>query len=259
MQKHLKELFSYRDMVKNLVKRELRGKYKGSILGFLWTFINPLCQIIVYTIVFSLITRNDLDQFYVYMIAGMIPWTFFDLSLRNGCGSVRYQGNLVKKIYFPREVLPISTVTANFINMLLCFILVFLTIILSGRSISFAALLFLPVIMVIEYLFILGLVLIVSSVTVYLKDLEHIVNVLLMMWIYLTPILYPITLVPEKVRMLLKVNPMTAIIECYHQVLYWGEVPSLNYLGYGLICAIVIVIVGELIFNKLSSNFAEEL
>lgn len=91
MLKHVKEIFAYTDMIKSLVKRDLRGKYKGSVLGFLWTFINPLCQIIVYIIVFSMIVRTNLDQFYAYIIAGMIPWFFFDMSLRQGSGCVRYQ------------------------------------------------------------------------------------------------------------------------------------------------------------------------
>ena len=121
MLEYIREIVRYKDMIKSMVKRDLRGKYKGSVLGFLWTFINPVCQIIVYTIVFSVIISNDLDRFYVYIIVGMIPWLFFDMSLRIGSGSVRYQGEMIKKIYFPREVLPLSCVTANFINMLLCF------------------------------------------------------------------------------------------------------------------------------------------
>ena len=256
---HLKEVAGYGDMIKSLVKRELRGKYKGSVLGFLWTFINPLCQIIVYTIVFSVIVRNDLQQFYVYMITGMIPWMFFDMSLRLGSGCVRYQGDLLKKIYFPREVLPISTVTANFINMLLCFIIVFAVILFSGRGFNPVALICLPMVMMIEYCITLGFVLILSAGTVYFKDLEHITTVLMMAWIYGTPILYPISMIPDKIIWIFKLNPMTAVVESFHDILYWGNLPSWKYMAYAAVWGIGMLVIGELIFNKLSDRFAEEL
>lgn len=259
MFKSIKEIYDYKDMVVSLVKRELRGKYKGSVLGFLWTFINPLCQIIVYTVVFSVIVRNDLDQFYVYVITGMIPWVFFDTSLRMGSGCVRYQGDLLKKIYFPREVLPISVVTANFINMLLCFIIVFVVLIFSGRAINPLALFYLPFVMIVEYMITLGFVLVLSSCTVYFKDLEHITTVLLMIWIYGTPILYSTSTIPDSLLKLFKINPMTSIIESYHSILYWGDIPSAKYLAYALLWGVVSLMVGEFVFSKLSGKFAEEL
>lgn len=259
MKERIKEIYSYKDMVASLVKRELRGKYKGSFLGFLWTFINPLCQIIVYTIVFSIIVRSDLDKFYVYMITGMIPWLFFDASIRIGAGCVRYQGDMLKKIYFPREVLPISCVTANFVNMLFCFVIVLLVLIVSGIGFSFRALFCLPLVMLIEYVMALGVVLIISAGTVYFKDLEHIVTVALMAWIYLTPILYPIQIVPEKLLWIFKLNPMTYVIECYHAILYWKVLPTGKILSYAAIAAIALLIIGELVFKKLDDNFAEEL
>lgn len=254
-----REIWAYRDMISSLIRRELRGKYKGSILGFLWTFINPLCQIIVYTIVFSMIFRSGMDKFYVYIIAGMIPWMFFDLSMRIGSGCIRYQGDMIKKIYFPREALPIASVTANFVNMLFCFIFVFLVLIVSRFGVNFKALLFLPLVMLIEYIMVLGFTLIISSCTVYFKDLEHIVTVLLMAWVYLTPILYSIENVPTELLWVLKLNPMTFVIECYHSILYWKCAPTLTILGYSSISAIAIFLIGEVIFIKLDDNFAEEL
>lgn len=259
MIKHIREIFLYTDMIKSLVRRDLRGKYKGSILGFLWTFINPLCQIIVYVVVFSMIVRTNLDQFYAYIIAGMIPWFFFDTSLRQGSGCVRYQGEMVKKIYFPREVLPLACVTANFINMLFCFGIVFAVLIIFGIGISVKALFFLPMIMMVEYVLVLGFTLIVSAGTVYFKDLEHIVTVILMAWIYLTPILFSIDAVPQKMAWIFKCNPMTPVIEAYHNILYWKCMPQGRELLYSMVWAVVILIIGELTFAKLNDNFAEEL
>ena len=255
----IKEIVDYRDMVGSLVKRELRGKYKGSVLGFLWTFINPLCQIIVYTIVFSIIIRSDLNNFYVYMITGMIPWLFFDSSMRIGSGCIRYQGDMINKIYFPREILPLAAVTANFVNMLFCFVIVFLVLFVSGVGVSVTALLCLPCVMAIQYIMVLGFTLLISSITVYFKDMEHIVTVMLMAWIYLTPILYPITLIPGRLTWIFKLNPMTYVIECYHSILYWKTVPTAKIMLYSFIAAFVVLVVGELVFAKLDNNFAEEL
>ncbi len=259
MKERVKSIFSYSDMVGSLVRRDLRGKYKGSVLGFLWTFINPLCQMIVYTIVFSVIVRNDLEKFYVYMIVGMVPWLFFDTSLRQGAGCIRYQGDMIKKIYFPREVLPLSCVTSNFVNMLFCFIIVFAVLFISGIGISLKAIIFLPLIMGIEYLLALGFTLIVAAGTVYFKDLEHITTVVLMAWIYGTPIMYSMKIIPDNVKWLFRANPMTSVIEAFHNILYWKIVPDIHDILYALIFGVIMVIIGEIIFAKLDDNFAEEL
>ncbi len=259
MIKHIKEIFMYIDMIENLVRRDLRGKYKGSLLGFLWTFINPLCQMIVYIIVFSVIVRTDLERFYAYVIVGMIPWLFFDMSLRQGSGCVRYQGEMIKKIYFPREVLPLACVTSNFINMLFCFVIVFSVLIISGIGLSVKALFFLPLVMGIEYILTLGFTLIVAAGTVYFKDLEHIVTVILMAWIYLTPILFSMNAIPERIARVFECNPMTPIIEAYHDILYWKCIPKGTGLIYSIVCAVIVLIIGELTFAKLNDNFAEEL
>lgn len=259
MMQHVKEIFAYNDMIGSLVKRELRGRYKGSVLGFLWTFLNPLCQIIVYTVVFSMILRSGIDKFYLYMITGMIPWLFFDNSLRMGSLCIRQQGDMVKKIYFPGEVLPISCVAAQFVNMLFCFVIVVGVLLVSGHGFALKPLFCLPLIMMIEFVMALGFALILSSVTVYLKDFEHIVNVLLMGWIYLTPILYTLEMVPGKLQWLLKLNPMTAVIEGYHSILYWKRIPYFKLTLYGGVVALLLLVAGEIIFVKLNKRLAEEL
>lgn len=259
MIKRVKEIFEYREMIINLVKRDLRGKYKGSALGFLWTFISPLCQIIVYTIVFSIIVRNNLENFYVYMIVGMIPWLFFDMSLRGGAACVRYQGDMIKKIYFPREVLPITSVTSNFINMLLCFIIVFAVLIVSGTGVNVVALIYLPIVMIIEYVMALGFALLLAAGTVFFRDLEYIVSVILMGWIYLTPIMYTYDFIPDIVKPIFQLNPMTGVIEAYHKILYWKQLPFDTGIKYSAIFALVVLLIGELVFNRVQDNFAEEL
>lgn len=258
MQK-LKELYQYREMINSLVRRDLRGRYKASFLGFLWTFINPLCQILVYTFVFSFIMRTGIEQFYVYLVSGMIPWIFFSTAVSGGTMCIKNQSEMVKKIYFPREVLPISFVTSAFINMLFCFIMIFLVVFVSGRGFSPVALLFLPLVMVIEYIMALGLTMIVSGLTIYFRDMEHITAVIMMAWIYLTPIMYSIEMVPEKLRGVYYINPMTPVIQSYQHILYYKTIPSMSTLGLAGAFAVVILIIGCIAFRKLEINFAEEL
>ena len=166
---------------------------------------------------------------------------------------------MVQKIYFPREVIPISYVTSAFVNMLLSFIIVFGAVLLSGFGFNLPILIYLPLIMVFEYLLALGIVFIVSAVTVYFRDLEQIVSVIMMAWIYVTPIMYSMEYVPEQYRPLIVLNPMTPIVEVYHQILYYRIVPTTNYLLLAGVTSVVVFVAGALIFAKLDRNFAEEL
>ena len=259
MFQRIKDIYAYRDMIFSLVRRELRGRYKGSVLGFLWTYINPLCQVIVYSAVFSVIFKVQIDKFYLYLIIGMMPWTFFNTSVQGGTTCIRAQADMVKKIYFPREVIPIAYVTSAFVNMLLSFIIVFLAVMVSGYGFNLQVLLYLPLIMIIEYLLALGIAFIVSSITVYFRDLEQIVGVIMMAWIYITPIMYNMDYVPEQYRSLIVLNPMTPIVEVYHQILYYRIVPTTNYLLLAGGASLVIFIIGFFMFGRLDRNFAEEM
>ena len=255
----VRELIAYREMIASLVRRELRGKYKGSILGFLWTFINPLCQIVIYTVVFSMIMRSGIENFNIYMISGMIPWFFFSGAVLQGAGCIRAQADMVKKIYFPREVLPIVVTTFHFINMLLCFLFIIAVIIVEKGQINLAAWGYLPLIFLIDYLLTLGMTLLVSACTVYFRDLEHIAGVVMMAWIYLTPILYAIQDIPKELLPIFEWNPVTPVIEMYHSVLYLAQAPRTEDLIQASVAALAVMTAGSLIFRKLEENFAEEL
>ena len=254
-----KELYAYRQMIFSLVKKDLRGRYKGSVLGFLWTFINPLLQLVVYTIVFSFILKTNIERYYLYLFVALIPWIFFSSSITVGSASIVAQKDLIKKIYFPRMVIPISYVTSSFVNMLLCFIVIFAVIIVSGAGINFLALLTLPVIMLVEYILALGMAMLTSAITVYFRDLEHILGIVTMAWIDMTPIMYDKSIVPENLMPIFNLNPMTHVIECYRAVLYEKKIPDLTTLLSAAGLGILILIVGILVFNKLQKRFAEEL
>lgn len=255
----IKELYAYREMIVSLVRKDLRGRYKGSVLGFLWTFINPLFQLVVYTLVFSYILKSNIDKYYLYLFVALIPWIFFSASITGGAASVVAQKDLVKKIYFPRQVIPISYVTSCFVNMLLCFIVIFVVVLFSGIRLSIAGLLCLPVVMVVEYLLALGMALLCSAVTVYFKDLEHILGIISMAWMYLTPIMYDKSIVPERFLPAFNLNPMTHIIDCYRAVLYYGQVPELRSLLSSFVLGLVFLAVGWIVFDRMQRHFAEEL
>lgn len=259
MLQRIASIFEYRDMIYSLVRRELRGKYKGSVLGFLWTYLNPLFQVIIYSTVFSIVFKVQIEKFYLYLIIGMMPWTFFSTTVQGGANCIRAQAEMVKKIYFPREVIPISFTTSSFINMLFSFIITFLAIATANWGFQPLALLYLPIVAVIEYFLALGILLIVSAVTVYFRDLEHIMSVLMMAWIYATPIMYDVSYIPEEFRDVFFINPMTPIICVYHDILYYKQLPDINYLIQSGIVALVIFIMGFLVFAKLDRSFAEEM
>ncbi|MBQ9807424.1 MAG: ABC transporter permease [Ruminococcus sp.] len=255
----IKELYAYRQMIASLVKKDLRGRYKGSVLGFLWTFINPLLQLVVYTVVFSYILKANIDRYYLYLFVALIPWIFFSSALTVGASSVVAQKDLIKKIYFPRMVIPISYVTSCFVNMLLCFIVIFAVILFTGAGLNPLALLTLPIVMAVEYVMALGIALIASAVTVYFRDLEHILGIISMMWMYMTPIMYDKSIVPERLLPVFNLNPMTHVIECYRTVLYNKAVPDLSTLLFAAGLGAALLVVGCLVFNKLQRHFAEEL
>lgn len=257
--KTLIEIYKYRQMVCSLVRKDLRGRYKGSVLGFLWTFINPLLQLCIYTIVFSTIMRMGIEKFYIFLFVALVPWLFFSACLQNGATVIIQNQDLVKKIYFPRLVLPLSYVTSSFVNMLLSFVVVFAVLIFTGFGINFYALLFLPLIMLVEYLLGLGITLITSACTVYLRDLEHILGIIGMAWMYLTPVIYPPEMVPKQYQLLFQLNPMTPIVTAYRDILYYKRPPDLQTLVLAAILGIIIIVTGSLLFNKLQKGFIEEL
>lgn len=256
--RQLRELWSYREMIIMLVRRELRGRYKGSVLGFFWTFLNPLLQLAVYTAVFSVILRNDIERYYLFLFVALIPWIFMATSVQGGATSVLAQKSMVTKIYFPRQVLPISWVTTCFINMLLSFCIVIPVAALSN-GLSLRALPYLIPTVIIEYVLALGIALLVSGITVYFRDLEHILSICVMGWQFLSPIMYPAEWVPEQYQTLFHLNPMTAVIISYRNILYYKIPPDLSTMLNALVMGLVFLIAGWALFEHLQRHFAEEL
>lgn len=258
-----KEIYEYRQMIFSLVRKDLRGRYKGSVLGFFWTFLNPLLQLLVYTLVFSVIMRAGIEDYYFFLFVALVPWIFFSSALTGGASSVIMSKDMVKKIYFPREVLPISYITTSFVNMLLSFVVIFVVVIVTGYGINPKALLYLPIIMLVEYFLALGIALIASALTVYFRDLEYILSIVAMAWQFLTPVMYSQEMVeaslPPALLKIWNLNPMTPIIVAYRDILYYKNIPELNTLLAAVILGGLCMIIGLVVFRKLQKGFAEEM
>lgn len=257
--KFLKELWQYREMIVSLVKRDLKSRYKGSVLGFLWMFLNPLLQLCVYTLVFSSIMRMGIEKYYLFLFVALVPWIFFSTCLSGGTTVIFGQQDMVKKIYFPREVLPIAFATSQFVNMLLSFIVILVVVFFNKIQIEPLAWLCLLVVMLIEYILALGITFFAAGLTVYFRDLQHILGIVSMAWMYLTPILYPADIVPEELMTLFNLNPMTPVTIAFRDVLYYGQVPQMSTLINATVLAVVVLIVGKVTFSILQRGFAEEL
>ena len=253
-----KEIYNYRELLKTNIKKEIRGKYKGSWLGVLWTFLNPLLMLAVYAFVFPYILRVNVDNYTIFMIVALIPWNFFTTAIQSGTGSVVANGNILKKVYFPREIIPISITTSQLVNFLITCIIMAVFIIFSGVGFSVHALLF-PLLVLIQYILILGLTFILSALTVFVRDIDHFVSVILMLGFYATPIVYQGEMLPKKFQIFLKLNPMAQLVEAYRSILYYHRMPDMTMLVIWGLGSAALLVVGYLIFKKLEKSFVEEL
>lgn len=254
----IKELYNYREFLKTSIKKEFRGKYKKSFLGVLWSFLNPLFQLLVYALVFPFILKNGIENYTIFLFLALMPWTFFNSTLLQSAASIVTNGGIIKKVYFPREILPISTTTSNLLNFLITGIIVIVALLISGIGIG-PSIIVLPIIIIIQYVLQLGISFILSSITVYIRDVEYLMNVIMMLMFYLSPIVYSPDMIPDKFLPLFKLNPMFHIISYYREILYYKQIPDMGSVMLLFVICIVIFIVGYLIFRKLEKRFAEEL
>lgn len=256
--KVFKELYNYRELLKTNIKKEVRGKYKGSWLGVLWTFLNPLLMLAVYAFVFPYILRVNVENYTIFMIVALIPWNFFTTAIQSGTGSVVANGNILKKVYFPREIIPISITTSQLVNFLITCIIMFVFILFSGVGFSIHLLL-MPLLILIQFLITLSLTFVLSALTVFVRDVDHFVSVALTLGFYATPIVYQASMLPEKFQWVLKFNPMAQLVEAYRAILYYHQMPDFNMIGIWGVLSIILLVIGYMIFKKLEKSFVEEL
>lgn len=253
-----KNLYKYRELLKTNIKKEIRGKYKNSFLGVLWTFLNPLLQIAVYALVFPFILKNTQDNYVIFLCCGLIPWAFFSTTISRSAFTMVENGNIIKKVYFPREILPISVVTSETVNFLISTIIIIVFVIFGGIGLSKYIMLY-PIVLLAQYLLLIAISLIVSSISIYIRDLQHLIGVALQLLFYAAPIVYTPESIPEQFKWILKCNPMTYIISGYRNIFYNQTMIELKPLLILIGCSVVACVIGYIIFNKLQKGFAEQL
>ena len=254
----LKELYNYRQLLKSNISKEVRGKYKGSFLGVLWSFVNPLLMTLVYAIVFPFLLRSSQPHYTTFIVIAIIPWTWFTYSIMSATNTFLVNAGIIKKVYFPREILPISIVTSGLINFLISCIIICIFVLCSGIGFSWN-ILYLPLIAIVQYILQLGIVFITSAIDVYIRDAEYIINFFVQMLFYGTPVLYSVDMFPEQFRWILRLNPMATIIESYRNIFYYKTHPNFHMLGIVFIGSCILLLIGTLIFKKLQKGFAEQL
>ena len=252
-----REIYAYREMFKNMVKRNLRTRYKASFFGFFWTFINPLLQLVVYSIVFSTIMRMNVEHYPMFLFVVLLPWIFFASTTQEAANLIVSNSNIIKKVYFPREILPLASATAGLVNLGLSFPIAFIALLFSHIPLTWS-ILALPLVMGIEFVFTLGVSLVLAAVNVYFRDVEHIWGIVMMAWFYLTPIVYPLNVAPAKYLKYLFLNPMVTLMEAYRDILYYGVFPYFPGLGMFALMSFLVFIFGYLVFKRLSRGFAEQ-
>ncbi len=253
----IKELVQYREFLKTNVKKDIRGKYKGSFLGVLWSFVNPLLMTLVYAIVFPFILRNGPDHYTTFIVIAILPWNWFTTVISQGTFSIVGNADIIKKVYFPREILPLSSCTSGLVNYIISVPIIFIFLLCSGIGFSWY-MLWLPLIAITQYILTVGIVLITSAINVYIRDAEYIINFFITMLFYATPVLYATTLFPQKYRWILYINPMTTIINSYRDIFYYKQIPDMKLLLPVLGCSILLLFIGIVVFRKLKKGFAEE-
>jgi homopolymeric O-antigen transport system permease protein len=268
----LQEIASRRELFVNLTLRELRGKYKRSMLGWTWSLLNPLTTMLLYSFVFGFILEiepetgdpSGLKNFPLYLLCGLLPFNFLAMSLNGGMGSLIGNSNLIKKTYFPREIM----VGANTASWLVSFLIEMAVLVVALLVVGNGVLVWLPavlVLMALQTMFVLGLALALSAAAVYFRDLEHLLGLVLQAWFYSAPIVYPMTLVTDRLSedslplALYNLNPLTRFVTAYRDLLYSLRWPPADELAYLVGVSVASLVIGYLIFGRLEGRLAEEL
>ncbi len=264
----LRELWRYRELVRNLVLRDLKARYKNSLLGIAWSWVTPLLMMVVYTVVFNVLAgRSGLPRYPVFILCALLPWNFFAASVSQATNSIVEAAPLVRKVYFPREVLPLSIVLGNLVNFLIALPLFFILALAVGHTLTLWILL-LPLTLLVQVVFTLGVSLITCTLNVFYRDTHHIMDVLLLAWFFLTPIFYPISAVPREYVLwgipidlqvwLRRLNPMASIIASYRDLLYWGAPTGWDFMLRTAVTSLVVLALGYWVFQRYSPRFGEE-
>lgn len=251
----IKEAWQYRDLVFFLVRRDITARYKRSVLGIAWTMLNPLGMMIVLSIVFSQVFRVAMENYPAYVLSGIIVWTFFSQTSANSISVMVWGGDLFQRIYIPRSIFAISTVFTGLVNLVLSLVPLILVMLVTKVPISLTILL-VPISMLLVAMFSLGIGLLLSTIGIYFADIVEMYAIVLTAWMYLTPIIYPLSILPEWVQSWLQLNPMVHLVEIFRSFVFYGKIPAIEVwlIGFGL--SLVTFLIGWFAFTEKSDEFA---
>jgi ABC-type polysaccharide/polyol phosphate export permease len=254
------ESWHYRSLLRMLVERDLKTRYRGSVLGVAWSFLQPLGMMLVLTFAFSVITpgSSKIDRFPVFALSGWLAWSFFTAAVTGATGSVVANGSLVKKVYFPRLVLPVSVVISSLLNFLLALPVWLLVAILSGHPLH-VTLLLLPLVISIQVVFSIGVSFLLSTLNVFYRDTQFILELVMLALFFLTPIWYDIEQAPPVIGLWVRrLNPMASLVNMYQDIMYWGVPTEFDFVLRTALTALAVLVVGYLVFRRFSPRFGEE-
>jgi lipopolysaccharide transport system permease protein len=254
----LKELFSYRELLYTLTAREIQVRYRQSILGIAWAVLQPVALMLMFTLIFSVLLKVDSDDipYPIFSYSALLPWTFFSNSLSSAIPSLESNAALIKKIYFPRELFPISSVLAAFVDFLIAAI-IFLGLMFYYHVSFTTNMLYVVPILLIQIIFTLGICFFASALNVYYRDIRYALPLLIQLWMYASPIIYPMSQVPDHLKTFYLLNPMAGIMDGYRNVLVKGLAPEFYYVGIAAAGAIILFVLGYLYFKRIEMTFAD--
>ncbi len=252
----IRDCWAYRALVSNLTGRQVSARYRGSVLGFLWTLLNPILLMAVYSLVFTVYARIDMENYGAFVFTGLLPWLWFVSTLGDGAGAIVSNGSLITKAMFPPEVLPLVSVLANFVNFLFALPVLFLVLAIAGipPGVSIVAL---PLLLAVQLLIVLGLVFLLAALNAQFRDVQHLLANLLTFWFFLCPVLYPVANVPERLRDLHSLNFMGELVVAYQDVLFHRRFPDWTSVAIVALVGAALLLVGEWRFRRVRDSFAE--
>lgn len=258
MLENIRALYRYRALIYALVNRHLSIRYRGSLLGFLWSFLNPLCLMLVYTLVFRYYMRFNQANYTVFLFVGLLPWLWLSSGLLEGTSSIAGSGHLITKSMFPAHVLPLVSVLVNFVNFLLSLPLLFIFMWLFKMPFHWTVIL-LPPLLFAQLLLVYGAALVLGSLNVYYRDIQHLLGNFLTFLFFLCPIIYPADAVPEKLKFTLDLNPLALMTGFYHDLLLEGVLPPAGQVLYFAVFVAMALVLGNIVYERYKENFAEAL
>jgi len=251
-------LLEYSELVRNLTVKEFKLRYRNSVLGFIWSLLNPLAMMVILTLVFSTLFRAGIENFPVFLLPPLLAWRFFSISTSMSLSSILGNASLVTKVYFPRWLLVLSSNLANLIGSSLEFAVLFPLLIYMGMKVTVLTF-FLPIILMFEFMLIIGISFILAALNVYYSDFNQIWDITLQLGFFLCPIIYGMGLIPERYLLVYSLNPMTRVIEAIRKILYHNVLPTLADFMIVLVSGLILVLAGYFIFSRLEPGFAEEI